>query len=101
MPTSSVQIVSWRAIPAQVKVRAGRARVSKALSERFQVAIDDAAVRAGMTGTDDYIAEWSTSDAQDREGEPEAVAQAMVGELEAAYPDARLKALVENWGREV
>ena len=54
-----------------------------------------------MTGTDDYIAEWSKSDAQDREGEPEAVAQAMVGELEAAYTDARLKVLVENWGREV
>ncbi len=101
MPTSSVQIVSWRTIPAQVKVRAGRARVSKVLSERFQIAIDDAAMRAGMTGTDDYLAEWNTSEAQDREGEPEAVAQMLVGELEAAYPDERLKALVENWGREV
>jgi hypothetical protein len=101
MPATSYQIVYWRAIPAQVKVRAGRERTSKPLSDRFQVAIDDAAMRAGMIGTDDYLAEWRTSDALERDGDAETVAVAVVAELEAAYPDNRLKMLVENWGREL
>ena len=101
MTTTSYQIVYWRAIPAQVKVKMGRERVSKPLSDRFQVAIDEAAMRAGMVGTDDYLAEWRTSDSQEREGEPESVAGAVVAELESAYPDDRLKMLIENWGREL
>ena len=101
MAATSYQIVYWRAIPAQVKARVGRERVSKPLSERFQVAIDDAAMRAGMIGTDDYLAEWRTSDPAEREGEVEAIAAAVAAELEAAYPDDRLKMLIENWGREL
>jgi hypothetical protein len=101
MATSSYQIVYWRAIPAQVKVKVGRERVSRALSERFQVAIDEAAMRAGMIGTDDYLAEWRTSDPQDKEGEADAVVAAVAAELEAAFPDSRLKLLVDNWGRDL
>ena len=101
MATTSYQIVYWRAIPAQVKVKIGRERMSRALSDRFQVAIDEAAMRAGMAGADDYLAEWRTSDLRDKEGEAEAVATAIVAELETAFPDDRLKMLVENWGREL
>jgi Virulence factor len=101
MTTTSYQIVYWRAIPAQVKAKIGRERVSKPLSDRFQVAIDDAAMRAGMIGTDDYLAEWRTAEAVEQEGEPEAVATAIITQLEAAYPNDRLKMLVENWGREL
>lgn len=101
MATISYQIVYWRAIPAQVKVKVGRERLSRPLSDRFQVAIDEAAMRAGMIGTDDYLAEWRTSDAQEKDGEAESVAATVVAELEAAYPDDRLKMLVENWGREL
>jgi hypothetical protein len=98
--TSSYQIVSWRDIPAQVKARSGRTRAGKELSERFQVFIDRAAMRAGLFNTDDYLAEWRTSDPQEREGEPEAVAAAVAAELEAAYPDSRLETLALNGGHE-
>jgi hypothetical protein len=54
---SSYQIVSWRDIPAQVKARSGRTRAGRELSERFQVFIDRAAMRAGLFNTDDYLAE--------------------------------------------
>ena len=101
MATTAYQIVYWRAIPAQVKIKKGRDRLSRPLSDRFQVAIDDAAMRAGMIGTDDYLAEWRTSDALEKEGEAEAVAAAVVAELETAFPENRLKMLVENWGREL
>ena len=100
MATISVQIVYWRDIPAQVKVKSGRTRSGKQLSERFQVFIDRAAMRAGLFNTDDYLNEWRTSDSQDREGESQAVAEAVAAELEAAYPDTRLEALVNNGGRE-
>ncbi len=97
---TTYQIVYWRAIPAQVKARQGDVRVSKALTNRFQEAIDEAAMQAGMIGTDDYLAEWRTSDAHEREGDPATVAAAVIGELEAEYTDEHLTALIKNWGRE-
>ncbi|MCS6911126.1 MAG: virulence factor [Anaerolineales bacterium] len=97
---ASYQIVYWRDIPAQVKVKAGRVRAARPLSERFQVYIDRAAMRAGLFNTDDYLAEWRTGEAVEREGEPEAVAEAVIAELEAAYPDERLEQLVLNGGKE-
>ena len=93
------QVVYWRDIPAQVKTRSGRERGGAALPERFQAAIDAAAMKAGLTGTDDYLNEWRTSAAEEREGELSAVAQAVAAELEALYPDERLKALAANGGR--
>ncbi len=95
---TTVQIVYWRDIPAQVKVKAGRVRAGRQLSERFQVAIDRAAMRAGLFNTDDYLNHWRTDDAPEREGEPEAVAEAVAAELEASYTDARLDALGASGG---
>lgn len=95
------QIIFWRDIPAQVKVRAGRERLSRSLSDRFQEAIDEAAMRAKATDDDDYLAEWRMSDWQEREGEPTAVAEALVTELEDAYPADRLNALAQNKGQEI
>ncbi len=98
--TIKYQIVYWRDIPAQVKIRVGRTRLGRPLSERFQQAIDQAAMQAGVVDSDDYLAEWQTSEWQERQGEPEAVAEVLVAELEAAYPRGRLKRLVTNQGRE-
>lgn len=98
---SLIQIVYWRDIPAQVKVREGRARVSRPLPIRFQEAIDSAAMRAGASGTDAYLAEWRTSEGVERAGPPETVADEFSLELESAYPDERLKKLMENAGVEV
>ena len=98
------QIIYWRDIPAQVKVRAGRKRIGRPLSQRFPVAIDEAAMRAGKTESDAYLAEWRTSDWLDREGDPEsdvdAIADALIAELETAYPAPRLKQLIQNGGWE-
>lgn len=97
---ATLQIVYWRDIPAQVKTRVGRERGAAQCSQRFQDAIDAAAMRAGLIGTDDYLAEWRTSEAVEREGAPDVVAQSAVAELESAYNDERLRALVANSGRE-
>lgn len=98
--TVSYQVVYRRDIPAQVKVRAGRQRRARALGERFQQAIDQVAMRTGATKSDDYLEEWRSLEWQEREGELEAVLEAVVGELESLYPEARLKALLSSGGRE-
>lgn len=90
------QIIYWRDIPAQVQVFQERRRISRPLSERFQVAIDAAAMNAGATESDAYLEQWRHSEPQAREGEPENVATTLVGELELAYPPERLKKLVAN-----
>jgi hypothetical protein len=98
--TTQYQIIYWRDIPAQVKVRAGRTRKGQPLPKRFETAIDQAAMNSGTTGTDDYLAEWRTTGWQERDGEPEDVLETVVAELDAAYPREKIKTLVENEGRE-
>jgi hypothetical protein len=51
-------VIYWRDIPAQVTATEGSAAVRVALPDRFQEAIDEAAMRAGLVGSDDYLAEW-------------------------------------------
>jgi hypothetical protein len=96
--TTTYQIIYWRDIPAQVKVK-GRGGASRQLPERFERAIDRAAMHAGAINTDDYLAEWRKSDWLEREGEPEAVVEALVAELDAAYPEEKLREMARNGGR--
>ena len=39
-------------------IKRGRNKGKWMLSERFQEAIDSAAMKCGKAGTDDYVAEW-------------------------------------------
>lgn len=96
--TTTYQIIYWRDIPAQVKVK-GRGSASRQLPERFERAIDRAAMHAGAINTDDYLAEWRKSEWMEREGEPEAVVEAVVAELEAAFPEEKLREMARNGGR--
>ncbi|KAA3658517.1 MAG: hypothetical protein DWQ04_24825 [Chloroflexi bacterium] len=98
--TIKYQIIYWRDIPAQVKVKAGRKRGGRPLSNRFPVAIDEAAMRAGKTESDHYLAEWRNGDWLEREGELDEVAEALIAELEAAYPPERLRSLIQQHGLE-
>ncbi len=98
--TTSTQIIFWRDIPAQVKARSGRTRLAKPLSDRFQQAIDEAAMRSGMSGTDEYLQEWRTADALDQDGEPEAIIDRLVAQLETEYTPERLKKLASGGGRQ-
>jgi hypothetical protein len=93
-------IVRWRDIPAQVIAREGRRTAKRQLSERFEKAIDRAAMRAGLRDTDSYLAEWRRADPVECGSDLEAEAAAAAERLEADYPDARLKALVESGGIE-
>ncbi len=80
---TTYQILYWGDIPSQVRARAGRERVSSALSERFQQAIDAAAMACGMAGSDDYTNQFAWGEAIEREGNPAEVAAAVCIEIEA------------------
>jgi hypothetical protein len=93
-----VTIVYWRDIPAQVIVGKGRRGAKKQLAERFEQAIDRAAMKTGAADTDAYLAEWRKAAPYQVEGDPDAVAQAEAERLEAEYDQERIKALIANDG---
>jgi hypothetical protein len=94
------QIVYWRDIPAQLRVKSGSKRTNRQLSLRFQEAIDAAAMRAGATNTDDYLADWHASDWQHSEGDPDQFTEQVAAQLEAEYTPERLRNLIANQGFE-
>jgi hypothetical protein len=93
-----VTIVYWRDIPAQVIVGKGRRGSKVQLPERFEQAIDRAAMKTGAAGTDAYLAEWRKADPYAVEGEPDAVAQSEAARIDADYDQERIKALIANDG---
>ena len=97
---AKLTVVYWRDIPAQVIVKAGRQSAKRQLTERFEKAIDRAAMRAKLRDTDSYLAEWRRSDPVDCSDDLEGVATAEAERLEADYDEARLAALVASGGVE-
>jgi hypothetical protein len=80
------RILSWRGIPAQLKVfsEEGRPR-SIALDKWFATEIDRVAMREGLVGTDAYLDQFAWSEDLDRPGTADEVASELVAELDAAW----------------
>ena len=94
---AELTVIWWRDIPAQVVAKAGRQTAKAPLSDRFQEAIDVAAMRAGLIGTDEYLSEWrreSTPCGDDLQAEVSAAA----ARLEAEYDDDALAELSRSGG---
>ena len=92
-------VTYWRDIPSAVSVKAGRKEEKRMLADRFQEAIDMAAMRGGASDTDSYLADW-------RRAEPIAVGEDLLAEVEAAKADLEarytpevLKVLIANGGK--
>jgi len=93
-------IVFWRDIPAQVIIRAGRKNAKRQLPERFEQAIDMAAMRSGASETDDYLADWRRGPPENIDGEDlEALADAEAARLDSEFDTEHLKTLIGNGGR--
>lgn len=93
-----VTLVFWRDIPAQVIVGKGR-RASKAqLPERFEQAIDRAAMASGAAESDAYLAEWRKTAPYPMEGDATEIASQEAARLDAEYDQTRIKALISNGG---
>jgi len=90
-------IVMWRDIPAQVIVKQGRKSAKRPLEERFEKAVDKAAMRAGLYGSDGYLSEWRR-DTTTCGDDLEAVLEATVTQIQTDYTDERLAVLVAAGG---
>ena len=97
---AQLTVVYWRDIPAQVIVKKGRDSAKIQLTERFEKAIDRAAMRANLRDTDSYLAEWRRAAPVEVSDEIQAEADKKAAELEAVFDDAKLKTLVEAGGVE-
>lgn len=89
--------ILWRDIPAQVTARSGRRKASIQLEDRFQVAIDKAAARAGKETTDEYLAEWHRAVTECSE-DLQAEADRAAADLEARFTDELLQTLITTGG---
>ena len=90
-------IIYWRDIPAQATARAGRQKATIRLSDRFQVAIDQAATRAGKTDADEYLAEWR--DERKACGDDlQATVDEEAARLEVEFPQSVLDGYVRSGG---
>lgn len=96
---AEIVVLSWRDIPAQVIVKAGRRSAKRELSKRFIEAIDRTAMREGMAGTEAYLEQWRRSPPTPCGDDLEAEADRAAAALEAEYDTDALKALVSAGGR--
>jgi hypothetical protein len=78
------QILYWQDIPSQVKAWDDFDEVKVELPPRFVARIDQAAQAQGLTGTDDYLAQWRWGESLERPGTAAEVAEALRRELDAA-----------------
>jgi cvfA/B/C family virulence factor len=96
---AELTVIWWRDIPAQVTVSRGRERARVQLSDRFQEAIDTAATRVGLIGTDEYMAEWHKETrpcGDELDGEAKTEAE----RLELEFTDEILATLAETGVKE-
>ena len=67
---ATYQVLYWSDIPVQVRANEGRDRASKPLSDRFQEAVDAAAMAAGLIGSDAYTEQFRWSEPKGRKARP-------------------------------
>ena len=86
----------WRELPSMVAARAGDETVKVQLASRFQEAIDEAAMRLGDTGADDYLAGWERGEWIAADGAPADVLDRVVADLEAEWPADRVAGYLDG-----
>lgn len=94
---AKLTIVMWRDIPAQVIVKQGRKSAKRPLEERFEKAVDKAAMRAGLYGSDGYLSEWRR-DTTACGDDIEAILETTVNQIQTDYTEERLAVLIAAGG---
>jgi len=89
--------VYWRDIPAQIIAKERRETAKIVLTERFAEAIDKAAMRAKMAGTDAYLEQWRR-EVVNCGRDLQAAADAAAKSLEQEFTDEKLETYVKNGG---
>ncbi len=92
-------VMYWRDIPSMITIKRGREKGKVLLTDRFQEAIDRAAMRAGKGSSDAYIDEWRSDTTKYDTELPLAEAAANeAATIEAQYDAELIKRMVKNNG---
>lgn len=94
---AKVVTIYWRDIPSQVTVQEGRKRAKKLLPDRFQQAIDRAAMRAKKTDADAYLNDWHR-DSRNLQGEIDDLVNTIANDLDLNFHQEKLEEMVRNKG---
>ncbi len=89
--------VFWRDIPAQVTAKAGRKTAKIQLPDRFQEAIDMAAMRAGKGSTDEYLEDWRREQ-RECDNDLQAVVDQEAASINETFTTEFLQQVVKNKG---
>ena len=90
------QVTYWRELPSLVVAREGEQVTKSPLAPRFQEAIDEAAMRLGDVGSDDYLAGWRRGDWTAADGDPPQVVERVVAALEEEWPPAAVTQYIDG-----
>jgi hypothetical protein len=94
------QITYWREIPSMVVARDDSDTFKVALANRFQEAIDEAAMRLGESDADAYMNGWNRSEWTQSEGNVSDIAERVSRELEENLNEEKLNALLDSLNAE-
>jgi Virulence factor len=90
------KILYWKGIPSQVRATDENGRTNKPLPERFQIAIDEAAIALGLIGSDEYTNGFRWGEEIEIAGIAQEVADAIAAELNTKYPSIDWRALMNE-----
>ncbi len=93
---AEVQVTYWRDIPSLVAAREGDDVVKVPLAQRFQEAIDEAAMRLGDIDADAYLAGWTRSEWERVDADPATAAATRSAALEEQWDDAAITAYLDG-----
>lgn len=94
------QITYWREIPSMVVARDDSDTFKVALANRFQEAIDEAAMRLGESDADAYMNGWNRSEWTQSKGSVSDIAERVSRELEENLNEEKLNALLDSLNAE-
>jgi len=95
---SEYQITRWRELPSMVVARSGDDVSKISLPNRFQEAIDEAAMRLGDIDADAYMNGWGRDAWVEMNGSPSDVAAAVALSLENEFSEEKIKTILDQLG---
>lgn len=95
---ADVQVAYWRDIPSLVAAREGDQVDKVPLAQRFQEAIDEAAMRLGDTDADANLAGWVRSDWESVPDDAATAAARRAAALEEQWDEAKLTNYLDQLG---
>jgi len=87
---AKVRVIYWKDFPYGVRGQDPSGQVTRQLPERFQEAIDAAAMASGETSQEAYQSGFTWGPAEERPGTAAEATDAAVTEILAAFPEERL-----------